>query len=51
MVSYTPTLEEIAQFKKLGSPSYVNWLKDQVDNSWIDLARKDAAKANALGAK
>ncbi|SMF20139.1 TRAP transporter substrate-binding protein DctP [Desulfovibrio gilichinskyi] len=51
MTSYTPTPKELAQFKELGSPSYINWLKDQVDNSWIDLALKDAAKANALGAK
>lgn len=51
MVSYTPTAEESAEFKKLGSPSYINWLKDQVDSSWIDLALKDAKKANAEGAE
>jgi tripartite ATP-independent transporter DctP family solute receptor len=51
MTSYTPTAAESAEFKKLGSPSYVNWLKDQIDPSWIDLAIKDAKKANAEGAK
>ena len=51
MTVYTPTAEEYAEFKKLGSPSYINWLKDQVDSSWIDLAIKDARKANAEGAK
>ncbi len=51
MTSYVPTAEEAAQFKKLGSPSYVNWLKDQIDPSWIDLAITDAKTANAAGAK
>ncbi|MFW5490469.1 MAG: TRAP transporter substrate-binding protein DctP [Desulfovibrio sp.] len=51
MTSYTPTAEESAQFEELGSPSYVNWLKDQVDQSWIDLAIDNAKKANAEGAK
>ncbi len=51
MTSYTPTAEEAAQFKELGSPSYVNWLKDQIDSSWIDLAVEDAKKANAAGAE
>lgn len=47
MISYTPTAEEAAQFKNLGSPSYINWLKDQIDASWIELALEDAKKANA----
>jgi tripartite ATP-independent transporter DctP family solute receptor len=51
MISYTPTADEIAQFKKLGSPSYVKWLKAKIDQSWIDLAVKEAAKANAEGAQ
>jgi len=51
MASYTPTAEEAAKFKELGSPSYVNWLKAQIESSWIDLAIKDAQTANAAGAK
>ena len=51
MISYTPTAEEAAEFKSLGSPSYVNWLKDQIDVSWIELALEDAKKANAAAAE
>lgn len=51
MISYTPTAEESGQFKQLGSPSYVTWLKAQVEQSWIDLAIDNAKKANAEGAK
>lgn len=51
MTSYTPTAAESAQFKDLGSPSYITWLKEQVEQPWIDLAIKDAATANAQGAQ
>ena len=51
MTSYTPTAEESAEFKKLGSPSYIKWLQEKVDQTWIDLAMKNARKANAEGAK
>ncbi|MCG8532373.1 MAG: TRAP transporter substrate-binding protein DctP [Desulfovibrionales bacterium] len=47
MVAYVPTAAELEQFKSLGSPSYVKWLKDQIDSSWIDLAFDCAKKANA----
>ncbi|PHR28769.1 MAG: TRAP transporter substrate-binding protein DctP [Desulfotalea sp.] len=50
MIAYTPNAEEITEFKKLASPSYINWLKKEVDQSWIDLALIDALKANE-GAK
>ncbi|WP_243547012.1 TRAP transporter substrate-binding protein DctP [Pseudodesulfovibrio tunisiensis] len=51
MISYAPNADEMAQFKKLGSPSYIDWLKVQIDQSWIDLAIRDAAKANSEGAE
>ncbi|SHO53562.1 TRAP transporter substrate-binding protein [Desulfopila aestuarii] len=50
MKAYTPNAEEMAAFKKLGSPSYIDWLSKQIDASWIDLALSDAEKANK-GAK
>lgn len=46
MTVYHPTAAELAQFKEVGSPSYVKWLQKQVDQDWIDLAMKDAQKAN-----
>lgn len=50
MEVYTPTAAEMAEFKALGSPSYIDWLSNQIDSSWIDHAMKDAAIANE-GAK
>jgi tripartite ATP-independent transporter DctP family solute receptor len=47
MIAYRPTAEESQEFKELGSPSYVDWLKEQVAQEWIDLAIEDATKANA----
>ncbi len=47
MTVYTPTAAEMAQFKALGSPSYVDWLKARIDQQWIDQALEEAAKANA----
>jgi TRAP-type C4-dicarboxylate transport system substrate-binding protein len=47
MTVYTPTAAEMAQFKELGSPSYVDWLKARIDQQWIDQALEEAAKANA----
>ncbi|MBU1003946.1 MAG: TRAP transporter substrate-binding protein DctP [Proteobacteria bacterium] len=46
MVVYQPTPAQLAEFKALGSPSYVNWLKEQVAQEWIDLALAEAKKAN-----
>ncbi|BBD09774.1 TRAP transporter substrate-binding protein DctP [Desulfovibrio ferrophilus] len=46
MTVYTPTAAELAEFKALGSPSYVEWLKAQVAQEWIDLALSEAKKAN-----
>ncbi|MBG0773396.1 TRAP transporter substrate-binding protein DctP [Oleidesulfovibrio alaskensis] len=46
MTVYTPTAEELAQFKELGSPSYIKWLSGQIDTAWIDHAMEDARKAN-----
>ncbi len=44
---YTPTSEQLEEFKNLGAPSYRQWLQDKIDQSWIDLAEQCAAAANA----
>ncbi|NOX16203.1 MAG: TRAP transporter substrate-binding protein DctP [Epsilonproteobacteria bacterium] len=46
MIVYTPNAQEIAAFRKLAIPAYTNWLRDKVNQKWIDLALKDAKKAN-----
>ncbi|MDR2174745.1 MAG: TRAP transporter substrate-binding protein DctP [Synergistaceae bacterium] len=46
MQVYSPTLEEMDQFRTLGQPGYIEWLKSRVSQDWIDLALKEAAAAN-----
>ena len=42
MEVYQPTTEELAQFKDIGLPSYLEWLSEQdIDQKWIDLALDD----------
>lgn len=48
---YNPTAEEMAEFRKVGQPSYLEWLKEKMDSSWVDLALKCAEKANAEAGK
>lgn len=43
MEVYRPTAEELAEFQRIGQPSYLDWLKEQgIDQKWIDMALKDA---------
>lgn len=43
MEVYRPTAEELEQFRRIGQPSYLEWLKEQnIDQKWIDTALKDA---------
>lgn len=46
MEVYTPTHEEMAEFKKLSTPSYIKWLRQHIEKEWIDDALADAQKAN-----
>lgn len=46
-----PTAEAMADFRKIGQPSYVDWLKKKIKTSWIDLAIADAEKANTKAGK
>jgi tripartite ATP-independent transporter DctP family solute receptor len=41
-----PTKEAMAEFRRIGQPSYMDWLKKQIDKSWIDMSLADAEKAN-----
>lgn len=43
---YRPTAAEMNEFRRIGQPSYIEWLKTQIDQVWIDMALKDAAWAN-----
>lgn len=46
MEVYRPTEAELAEFQKIGQPSYIEWLKEQnIDQKWIDSALKDAGLA------
>ncbi|SEG86296.1 TRAP transporter substrate-binding protein [Marinobacterium lutimaris] len=46
MEVYKPTEAELAEFQKIGQPSYIEWLKEQnIDQKWIDSALKDAGLA------
>ncbi|MBJ7553953.1 TRAP transporter substrate-binding protein DctP [Marinomonas spartinae] len=43
MEVYRPTKAELTQFKEIGQPSYLAWLKEQgIDQKWINMALKDA---------
>ena len=44
---YTPNAEEMEQFRTLGQPAYLEWLKGRVDKAWVDMALRDAEAANA----
>jgi len=46
MKAYTPNEKEMKEFSKLAIPAYSKWLSQKIDQSWIDLAIKDAKKAN-----
>jgi tripartite ATP-independent transporter DctP family solute receptor len=41
-----PTKEAMAEFRRIGQPSYMEWLKKKIDQSWIDMSLADAEKAN-----
>ncbi|BFM49239.1 TRAP transporter substrate-binding protein DctP [Marinomonas sp. THO17] len=42
MEVYRPTQAELDQFKNIGQPSYLSWLREQdIDSKWIDMALED----------
>ncbi|WP_435102827.1 TRAP transporter substrate-binding protein [Arhodomonas sp. AD133] len=43
MEVYRPTDEELARFREVGQPAYMDWLRDQgIDERWIEMALDDA---------
>lgn len=48
---YTPNKTEMDEFRKIGQPSFVKWLEEKMDKSWIELAQKCAEKANKTAGK
>ena len=51
MQVYAPNAEEMDQFRSIGQPGYINWLKQKVSHEWLNLALKDAQAANEAAAK
>jgi TRAP-type C4-dicarboxylate transport system substrate-binding protein len=46
MVAYTPDESEMEQFREKGQPAYIEWLRDQIEKEWVDLALECAERAN-----
>lgn len=46
MVAYNPTNEEMDEFRKVGQPAYVEWLKERAGEDWLGLALECARVAN-----
>ncbi|MBQ7592926.1 MAG: TRAP transporter substrate-binding protein DctP [Synergistaceae bacterium] len=45
---YAPNNDEMNEFREIGQPGYIEWLKKRLeDGQWLDMAVKDAEKANA----
>ncbi|MCF7935648.1 MAG: TRAP transporter substrate-binding protein DctP [Synergistales bacterium] len=51
MEAYTPTDEQMARFRDIGQPAYLEWLQGRIDESWIDLSLECAAGANKKAAE
>lgn len=46
---YYPDEEEMAAFRERGQPAYMDWLAEEIDRKWIDLAKESADKAARMG--
>ena len=45
---YAPNAEEMDEFREIGQPGYIEWLKGRLEDSqWLDMALRDAESANA----
>ena len=48
MEVYAPNAEEMDEFRTIGQPGYIEWLKKRIeDPQWLDMALRDSGKANA----
>jgi hypothetical protein len=34
------------QFREKGQPAYIEWLRDQIEKEWVDLALECAERTN-----
>lgn len=46
MVAYSPNEQEMNEFRKIGQPAYLEWLKDKVGDEWVQLSLECAEAAN-----
>lgn len=46
MIAYSPNEQEMNDFRKMGQPAYLEWLKDKVGGEWVELSLKCAEEAN-----
>ncbi len=45
---YAPNPDEMNEFREIGQPGYVEWLKKRIeDGQWLETALRDAERANA----
>ncbi|MBQ6110886.1 MAG: TRAP transporter substrate-binding protein DctP, partial [Synergistaceae bacterium] len=45
---YAPNPEEMNEFREIGQPGYIEWLKTRLEDSkWLDMALRDSESANA----
>ncbi|MBQ9629260.1 MAG: TRAP transporter substrate-binding protein DctP [Synergistaceae bacterium] len=48
MIVYAPNPEEMNEFREIGQPGYIEWLKTRLEDSkWLDMALRDSESANA----
>ena len=50
MQVYAPTSAEMEQFRSVGQPAYIEWLKSKVPAEWLEAALRDAKAANEKAA-
>ena len=48
MEVYAPTPEEMKEFRSIGQPGYIEWLKSKVPADWMKLALECAENANKV---
>jgi TRAP-type C4-dicarboxylate transport system substrate-binding protein len=46
MIAYSPNEQEMNDFRKMGQPAYLEWLKDKVGDEWVQLSLECAEAAN-----
>ena len=48
MIVYAPNSDEMNEFRTIGQPGYIEWLKTRLEDSkWLDMALRDSESANA----